>query len=394
MNLVFLAHPSFLGQQSMPRFARMLADGMSKRGHLVDTWSPTARFYKIGFGQTLRKWLGYVDQYIVFPLEVRRKAKRCTPDTLFVFTDQALGPWVPLLADRPHIIHCHDLMALRSALGELKENPTSWTGRQYQDLIRRGFAKGNHFISVSQKTKEDLHRYLPAEPASSDVVYNGFHQPFSPYEASGARSLLGKRVDLDLSSGYILHVGGNPWYKNRPGVIEIYDAWRLNRSHNLPLLMIGEAPSEELLMKYNQSVNKTDIHWLIGIEDEFVRLAYSGASVFLFPSFGEGFGWPIAEAMASGCPVITTGEPPMTEVSGNAGFLIKRRPADPLHAAEWAREAAAVLDKIITLSPSDRMAVVEAGIRNSKRFDTQMALDQIEAIYLRILQNSQTELKR
>lgn len=385
MNLIFLAHPSFLGQQSMPRFANMLADGMSKRGHSVDIWSPKARFYKLGFGQTLRKWLGYVDQYIVFPQEVRLRARRCPPDTLFVFTDQALGPWVPLLVNRPHVIHCHDLMALRSALGEIKENPTSWTGRQYQELIRRGFSKGKHFISVSQKTREDLHQYLPGPPASSDVVYNGFHQPFSPHEPLSARTLFGNRINLDLTPGYILHVGGNPWYKNRSGVIEIYDAWRSTNSNKLPLLMIGEAPSPELLMRHSESPYKADIHWLTGIEDTFVRLAYSGASVFLFPSLGEGFGWPIAEAMASGCPVITTGEPPMTEVAGDAGFLIPRRPMDPLQAQQWALNAASVVNKIVTLLPADRKMVVDAGINNAKKFDTQHSLDQIERIYVRIL---------
>jgi glycosyltransferase involved in cell wall biosynthesis len=373
----------------MPKFAKMLADGMFKRGHKVDIWSPKARFYTVGFGQTLRKWLGYVDQYIVFPLEVRRQARRCPPDTLFVFTDQALGPWVPLLVNRPHVIHCHDLMALRSALGEIKENPTSWTGRQYQELIRRGFSKGKHFISVSQNTKEDLHRYLPGIPASSDVVYNGFNQPFSLHETLSARSLFSKRINLDLTSGYILHVGGNPWYKNRSGVIEIYDAWRSANSNKLPLLMIGEPPSNELLMKHGQSVNKADIHWLTGIEDEFVRLAYSGACVFLFPSLGEGFGWPIAEAMASGCPVITTGEPPMTEVSGDAGFLIPRRPMDPLQARDWALNAASLVNKIVTLSSADRKIIVEAGIHNSKKFDTEHSLDQIEKIYEGILHEHQ-----
>lgn len=386
MNLVFFAHPSFLGQQSMPRFAKMLADGMKKRGHSVDIWSPTARFHKLGLGQTIRKWLGYIDQYIVFPGEVRSQARRCPADTLFVFTDQALGPWVPLLTNRPHVIHCHDFMALQSAQGEIKENPTSWTGRQYQDLIRRGFIKGNHFISVSQKTKEDLHRYLHAEPASSDVVYNGFHQPFAPHEASGARILFGKRIHLDLSSGYILHVGGNLWYKNRSGVIDIYNAWRSAKNQKLPLLLIGEAPSSELLLKQKQSPYSSDIHWLTGIEDELIRLAYSGASVFLFPSLGEGFGWPIAEAMASGCPVITTDEKPMTEVAGEAGFFIPKRPTDAALAGEWAKQAAAKVENVVNLSESERNAVVAAGVNNSKRFDTQNALDQIEKIYLRILE--------
>ncbi len=385
MNIVFFAHPSFLGQQSMPRFAKMLADGMASRGHSVTIWSPKAKYFKLHANPTIQKWLGYLDQYIVFPAEIRRKAKHCSPETLFVFTDQALGPWVPLLTDRPHVIHCHDFMALRSALGEISENPTGWTGRQYQQLIRRGFSKGKHFISVSRKTKEDLHRYLPADPLSSEVVYNGFHQPFFYHDQTLANDLFGKRIGLDLATGYILHVGGNPWYKNRGGVIDIYNAWRSQGNAKLPLIMIGEAPTNDLLTKQTQSKFSADIHWLSDIEDEFVRLAYSGASVFLFPSLGEGFGWPIAEAMASGCPVITTGEAPMTEVAGDAACLIPRRPANQSEVDAWADEAAAAIDSIVSLPPASRKAVVEAGINNAKRFDTQNALDQIEKIYSRIV---------
>jgi glycosyltransferase involved in cell wall biosynthesis len=388
-NLVFLAHPSFLGQQSMPRFARMLADGMSTRGHHVEIWSPKARFVKLLSNSSLKKWLGYIDQYGVFPIEIQRKLKRCPPDTVFVFTDQALGPWVSQLAHRPHVIHCHDFMALRSALGEIPENPTGWTGRQYQQLIRRGFSNGKNFISVSQKTKEDLHRYLLSDPQSSEVVYNGFHQSFIPHDAKDARSIFGKRINLDLTSGYILHVGGNTWYKNRSGVIDIYDRWRSTEDNKLPLLMVGEAPTKDLLLKHSQAKYKSDVHWLSGIEDEFVRLAYSGASLFLFPSLGEGFGWPIAEAMASGCPVITTDEAPMTEVAGDAGFLIPRLPGNSAKAREWASGAAAMLDKILALSPEERADVVKAGIRNARRFNTGDALDQIERIYERISHSHQ-----
>jgi glycosyltransferase involved in cell wall biosynthesis len=364
----------------------MLADGMRSKGHHVNIWAPKAKFQKLSSNPTLRKWLGYVDQYLIFPREVRRQAKRCVSDTLFVFTDQALGPWVPLVVNRPHVIHCHDFLALQSAQGEIPENPTSWTGRQYQELIWRGFAKGKHFVSVSQKTKTDLHRYLPVEPSSSDVVYNGFHQPFMQHDQLASRRTFGERIGLDLTSGYILHVGGNLWYKNRSGVIEIYDAWRSTENRKLPLLLIGEAPSNELLLKQRLSPHHADIHWLTGIPDEFIRLAYSGASVFLFPSLGEGFGWPIAEAMASGCPVITTGATPMTEVAGEAAYFIPRRPMDPLLVAKWAKHAASMVEKIVNLSESERQAVVDAGIKNSKRFDTQHALDQIEKIYVRILQ--------
>ena len=232
MNLVFFAHPSFLGQQSMPRFARMLAEGMANRGHTVEILSPRARFFNLHSHPTLSKWLGYIDQYIVFPSEVKAKLKKYPDDTLFVFTDQALGPWVPIVADRPHIIHCHDFMALRSALGEIPENPTSWTGRQYQNLIRKGFSKGRYFISVSQKTREDLHRLVLSPPIASDVVYNGLHKPFHSIDPVKARAGFGEKTKLDLTDGYLLHVGANTWYKNRAGVLGDFVAFKLRQLGN------------------------------------------------------------------------------------------------------------------------------------------------------------------
>ena len=135
-------------------------------------------FHRLRSSPLLKKWLGYLDQYLVFPLQVRVRLRRTDERTLFVFADQALGPWVPLVADRPHVIHVHDLMALRSALGEFKENPTRWTGRRYQAMIRRGFARGQHFISVSENTRADLHRFLAGSQRSSEVVYNGLNYPF------------------------------------------------------------------------------------------------------------------------------------------------------------------------------------------------------------------------
>jgi glycosyltransferase involved in cell wall biosynthesis len=363
----------------------MLADGMQKRGHTVNVLSPTAKFFKLHSHSAIKKWLGYIDQYIVFPQQIRKWLKSCPSDTLFVFTDQALGPWVPLVANRPHVIHCHDFMALRSALGEIAENPTSWTGRKYQELIRRGFSKGKNFISVSHKTKEDLHRFLISKPKISEVVYNGFHHPFLPHNPAEARERLGKKINVDLTPGYLLHVGANTWYKNRAGVLEIYDAWRSRNTNKLPLLMIGDAPPSDLVARTEQSPFKSDIHWISGIEDEFVRLAYSGAEVFLFPSLGEGFGWPIAEAMASGSPVITTNEAPMTEVAGEAGFFIPRRPLGSENAKKWASDAASTIDKIRGLSKDEHNAIVDMGIKNALRFDTGRALDLIEGIYLQIL---------
>lgn len=118
MKIVFFAHPLFLGSQSMPRFVSMLAEGMESRGYEVEIWRPEEVFSKLKIS-SLKKWLGYIDQYIVFPRWVKGKLKKEGNDVLYVITDHALGPYVPLIADLPHVIHCHDFLAQRSALGEI-----------------------------------------------------------------------------------------------------------------------------------------------------------------------------------------------------------------------------------------------------------------------------------
>ncbi|TDQ09994.1 glycosyltransferase [Pedobacter metabolipauper] len=385
MNIVVFTHPEFLPSQSMPRFAAMIVDGMRAKGHQVEIWTAAPVFYEIRPLQKFKKWLGYVDQYLIFPGDVRKKLRACSKDTLFVFTDHALGPWVPLVKDRPHVIHCHDFLAQRSAKGEIIENLTSFTGRRYQQFIHAGYAAGKNFISVSHKTKADLEEFLTIKPLRSEVVYNGLNPLFKPFPPAEARKILSRQFHISLMDGYILHVGGNQWYKNRTGVIEIYNEWRVMYPAHLPLIMIGPKPTASLLAKHEGSPYKKDIHFLSGIADDAVAQAYSGASAFLFPSLAEGFGWPIAEAMASGTQVVTTNEDPMLEVAGAAGFRIERKPAAAADQAYWARRAAVVLQEAIGLEEPEKNRSIERGFANVQRFNLEDALDRIEQIYKAVL---------
>ena len=384
MNIVLFTHPGFVLSQSMPRFVDYLTEGMQSRGHHVEFWRPSPVFCRITESVLLKKWLGYIDQYILFPFEIRKRMKTCAPGTLFVFTDQALGPWIPLAANRPHAIHCHDFLAQRSALGEIVENPTSWTGQCYQAFIRNGYSKGKHFISVSQTTRTDLHRFLPAPPVYSEVVYNGLNQQYVLHDIFKARNTLGDHIKLDLQAGYLLHVGGNQWYKNRLGIIALYNAWRASSAVKLPLLLVGQIPNNQLIEARNRSHYKENIFFLTDVNDSLVRLAYAGATVFLFPSLAEGFGWPIAEAMAAGCPVITTGEAPMTEVGGTAAFYIPR-----LSSVEciitWANTGAQVIKQVVELTLAQRKVVTDTGLLNATRFNAALALNQVEVFYQHVL---------
>ncbi len=392
MNIVFFTHPSFFNSRSMRQFSRMLSEGMLKRGHQVTVLEPQAFLSRLPLSTKGKKWLGYFDQYIIFPLKVKSFLRSCTPDTLFVFTDQALAPWVKMVKDRPFVLHCHDFMALKSALGRYPENPVSWSGRRYQAFIKNGFTKGKYFISVSRKTQLDLHDFLLKTPLISEVLYNQIACVFEKRDKITAREEVAETFKAQIKSGslnpgYLLHVGVNVWYKNKRGVLEIYDAWRRNPSNNLPLVMVGDL-GEALESWVQNKPWRKDLLVLHNLAENTLINAYAGASVFIFPSLDEGFGWPIAEAMACGCPVITTNQAPMTEVGGNAAFYIPRRPVESSKIDHWAQKGAELLHKVVSLSPTESEKVVEAGLQNIARFKSFEILDKTEAIYKKILKEN------
>lgn len=390
MHIVIFTHPDFTGAGSIAKYTAMIARGMKKRGHEVQVISASPLLYKFAVSEVFKKWMGYVDQFGIFPILFRMNLHRFRKDCLFVFADQALGPWVSLVKEKPHVIHCHDFLAQRAALGEFPGYGVSWTGRIYQKWIRRGYRQGRNFISISQKTQKDLHRFLINPPPFSKVMYNGLNQDFHPRDKKTALKKLQDVFKLNLRKGYILHVGGNQFYKNRKGVIEIYDAWRKSSKQKIPLLMIGPPPTVELRKIKEDSVFEKNINFISDVPDDLLRISYQGANIFLFPSLEEGFGWPIAEAMASGCLVLTTNKAPMTEVGGEACLYLPCR-ENSCSEEQWARECAKVLDEAINLSVNARRERIQTGLKRATMFDPEMTLDKIEECYHTIVKGALAE---
>ncbi|QDV41310.1 D-inositol-3-phosphate glycosyltransferase [Stieleria neptunia] len=360
---------------------------MSAQGHDVEYWTSPHFAGRLAVPHAGgRKWLGYVDQFIAYPSMLARRVRREPRSTLFVVTDHALGPWVPRIARRPHVIHCHDFLAQRSAVGELPENPTSWTGQRYQALIRRGYRRGQNFISVSHRTRDDLHRFLGRQPLASEVVHNGLNGDFRVLAVEDAQRCLRKHLTAEDASGFLLHVGGNQWYKNRCGVVELYRAWCKMVSRPVPLWLVGAKPAAALIEASKQIPNGGRVRFLTGLTNEEVIAAYNMASLFLFPSLEEGFGWPIAEAMACGTQVITTNAPPMTEVGGDAAIYHRRSSMDERE--QWARDGAELIAKCLNQTSDQKQRGIESSLINAKRFDTGRALGQYEAIYREVLATS------
>jgi glycosyltransferase involved in cell wall biosynthesis len=387
MEMVMFCHPTFMASQSMPRFAQMLKASYEKRGHRVEIWSPRPRLFKRFPRGRLSKWAGYVDQYVLFPRWVRKALDRVSPDTLFVFCDQALGPWVPLVAHRPHVVHAHDLLALRSALGGVSENPTSTTGRIYQRYIRRGFSRGRHFISISRKTRDDLHAFGRVTPVTSEVVYNGLNFPFAPLPFA-EREKIFRAGGLDVpAAGMILHVGGGQWYKNLPGVIALYAHYAARVPAPLPLWCVSPEPNAAVKQMLEGVPTNGRVRFLSNLDSRTLQALYSHAAVLLFPSLAEGFGWPLIEAQACGCPVITTDEPPMNEVAGKAARCLPRL-RSPQELEGWAAKGAIVLQELLAESPAEKAQRRELGRAWVRRFDADKAIDGYLAVYKRVLEIS------
>src|SRR5579872_4538109 len=355
MRLVLLVHPASFPSESMSRFAEMIRLGMTTRGHTAEFWSSPGRLGRLPLrSRFIRKWLGYFDQFVVYPSQLRKQVGRTPPDRLFVITDQALGMWVPCLAHRPHVIHCHDFLALRSALGSFPENPTSWSGQKYQRLIRNGFSHGRAFISVSGKTRADLHQVLTRTPAVSEVIHNGLNHPFRPMGIKERSSLLSTIAPETPDDFLVMHIGGNQWYKNRSGVLEIYRSYARSCSRPAALWMVGATPTPQLLDLAKTIPKPGRVRFLSGLSNEQVNAAYAHARALLFPSLEEGFGWPIVEAMAADCPVITTHGAPMTEIAGDAARTIPRMPRERRELASWAKGAAQILDEVVRMTNEAR----------------------------------------
>jgi glycosyltransferase involved in cell wall biosynthesis len=388
MKLVLLTHPDFLGSQSQSRLARSLLQAYRARGHQAELRQPRGDWRHRFRATRMAKWAGYVDQYLVFPGELRAAAALDPADTLYVFCDQALGPWMPLLAHRPHVVHCLDLMALRSALGLVPENPTGWTGRIYQRYIRRGFQHARHFISISEKTREDLHRYGRVQADTSVVLQLGLNYPYQPVEQALAQARMAAAGLQPPPEGFLLHAGGGQWYKNTEGVILQYHQLALLRQaagQRVPQLwMVSPQPRGRIQGLVEGLPAAAQVRYVPGIDSPLLEALYATAQALLFPSLDEGFGWPIAEALACGCPVLTTGEAPMTEVGGpHAHYLPRALPGAGLSA--WAEQAAATLQQVLERPLAQRQAAAEAGVDWAARYKADRAIDGYIAVYQQVL---------
>lgn len=360
MRVLLVANYSPDDQKSMARYACFLDAELRKRGHTTEVVRPTPIATRmIRRTSRLFRWFAYLDKFVLFPPRLWFHARRAD---LVHICDHSNSFYLRWTGKTPNLITAHDALAIRSGLGEFPQNPTRWSGVKLQRWILRGLRGARHIVCVSQKTRQDFESLLPSGPAMT-VIPNPLGGNFHPARVEDVTAI---RQALGIAAGeeYLLHVGKDSWYKNRPGVFLILAELRkLPRFRSVKCVIAGAPLSAELRAMAGQGVVEC-----VDLSDDQLRTLYSGALALLFPSLEEGFGWPILEAQACGCPVITTARPPMTEVAGGAAILI-----DP----EDAAGAAAVIAERI----DQKEALRQAGLANVRGFSVDAAMERYCEIY-------------
>jgi glycosyltransferase involved in cell wall biosynthesis len=375
LRLLLIANFKPDQQESMNRFCDLLRRGIAETGDEVGVLRPKPVFARLSRRPSAkRKWLGYLDKFLLFPVVLWREVKRY--DMIHI-CDHSNSMYTRFLRGRPHVVTCHDLLAVRSALGEIPENPTGWSGRILQQAILRGLHRAQFVVCVSEHTKRDVLRLAQRDDAVTRCVHNGLNYAYSPMGKAEAwervRPLLRDRTGSDETKPFFLHVGGNQWYKNRPGVLRIFACLRARQEFSgYRLVMVGKPFTPELRGLVEGGGLGGTVVDLTALSNEDLRALYSLAEGLLFPSLEEGFGWPIVEAQACGCPVFTSNRLPMSEVGGEAAVYF-----DPCDAVGASEAIAGGFDQ--------RSRMVEQGLKNAARFGADRMLRGYGAVYAGIL---------
>jgi glycosyltransferase involved in cell wall biosynthesis len=355
-------------QESMQRFTEMLSSGFNKAGYPTQIWKPIVIFGSFFRSTTsgIGKWLGYVDKWVIFPMILQIRLIIPRSSTRYHICDHSNAPYLKNLPKENTAITCHDVIAIRGALGFTDAYcPASPFGRILQQWILANLRKAKLLAAVSKLTLTQLQELVKdaaVVPVDWRVIHNAFNANFLPLNGEECKNLLSK-AGINSDIPFILHVGSNLPRKNRHLILKMVAT--LGNRWNGNICFAGK-PMDEKLKADATSLGLTErIVTIVKPCHITLNALYSGCAAFVFPSFSEGFGWPVIEAQACGAPVIASNIEPMPEVSGGAAIH-----ADPYVAYEFAEALLSLRDKEF------RNQIIESGYKNCLRFNPASIIDQ------------------
>jgi glycosyltransferase involved in cell wall biosynthesis len=262
----------------------------------------------------------------------------------------------------PFIVTVHDLV--RSCFGFARETLSE---KALLKLDVRHIKRASHIIAVSQSTRNDLIKYLKIPGDRVSVIYNGVdHDVFKPYDTKL------------LDKPYILYAGSERPRKNLGRLFEAFARLK-TEFPELKLVKAGDVGRSE---KYRRDIMKTltslgitgDVVFVEHVSELDLARYYSVARLLVYPSLYEGFGLPLLEAMACGCPVVTSNTSSLPEVVGEAGIMVNPYDTDSL---------AQAMRQVLT-DDELRDEMVRKGLEQATKFSWEKTAEQTRQVYERV----------
>ncbi|PZU86355.1 MAG: glycosyltransferase family 1 protein [Chryseobacterium sp.] len=202
---------------------------------------------------------------------------------------------------KPFVLTVYDM--IHELMPEYFENDP-YNVVEYKSIL---IQKATKIIAVSNNTKKDILKFYPQiDPSKIEVIYHGSSIKIEP------------NVKVNLPPSYILYVGSRANYKNFKFLVKAI-APLLQANPNLSLLAAGGGEFDDDEVKWIKSLRLERQIVQKSFKENELGYFYQNAELFVFPSLYEGFGIPVLEAMASGCPIILTKHGSFPEIAGEAG---------------------------------------------------------------------------
>jgi glycosyltransferase involved in cell wall biosynthesis len=326
-------------------FAAYIEPGAIQQ-RFVEPWMRTAAVQWIESGRWGRRWRGHLDGLDLYH----------GPNFKMHTTGRCGG-----------VVTIHDLW-----LDRHPEYSRKFFGQSGASRRARGTARdARAVITVSRFSAGELTALYDVPAEQVHVIPNGVSEEFLPLCDPGAIGLL--RARLGLGAGpYLLFVGGADPRKNHRTLLQAV-ALRRKELSRFALVLVGSAtdPFGDFTDTAREFGLERQVICAGRLPIQDIRLLYSYAHLFIYPSLYEGFGMPVLEAMACGVPVVTSRSTALGEVAGDAAVLVD--PEDP----------SALAAGIMRLSEDDalRATLRQRGFERIKQFTWRQAAAQTLSLY-------------
>lgn len=251
----------------------------------------------------------------------------------------------------------------------------------YDAKFRYSCRNADHIIAISECTKRDVMRFYGVPEERISVVYQPvqrmFYTPMHKEEAH--RQLASARFSLPLPRDFMLYTGSINSRKNLLGIVKAMEL--MPKDVLLPLVIVGNGREyKREVQNYiaSHGMEKWFIWPLERVSDKELQALYTLAKVFVYPSFYEGFGLPVVEAMLCGCPVVTSNISSLPEAGGPSSLLVS---------PDSVEEISAALSSVVS-DESVRASMIAGGLEYATRmFAPAVIAEQLMNIYKTTIEN-------